>query len=137
MKITNGTSILILGALGIVSALLSAALPSGGYLSICTLVRSTVWYSLFISFAAEGSRNGSSSCACLGIRRRLHDCVHRPITNIFYVVPSGPVVGLLVGVVATWSYNWQNDRLAVFDSEMEIASLELESHLKNQSRARQ
>jgi len=36
MKITNGTSILILilGALGIVSALLSAALPSGGYLSI-------------------------------------------------------------------------------------------------------
>ena len=36
MKITNGTSvlILILGALGIVSALLTAALPSGGYLSI-------------------------------------------------------------------------------------------------------
>jgi hypothetical protein len=138
MKITNGASILILAAWGIVSALLSAALPSGGYLSILyALVRSTEWYSLFISFAAEGSRNGSPSCACLGIRRRLHDCVRRPIPNIFYVVPSGPVVGLLVGVVATWSYNWQNDRLAVFDSEMEIASLELESHLKKQSRARQ
>lgn len=66
----------------------------------CTLVRSTEWYSLFISFAAEGSRNGSSSRACLGIRRRLHDCVRMPIPNIFYVVPSGPVVGLLVGVVA-------------------------------------
>jgi biopolymer transport protein ExbB/TolQ len=47
------------------------------------------------------------------------------------LVPT--TVGLLVGVVATWSYNWQNDRLAVFDAEMEIASLELESHLKNQA----
>ena len=51
------------------------------------------------------------------------------------LVPT--TVGLLVGVVATWSYNWRNDRLAVFDAEMQIASLELESHLKDQSRARQ
>ena len=51
------------------------------------------------------------------------------------LVPT--TVGLLVGVVATWSYNWQNGRLAVFDAEMEIASLELESYLKNQSLARQ
>jgi biopolymer transport protein ExbB/TolQ len=50
------------------------------------------------------------------------------------LVPT--TVGLLVGVVATWSYNWQNDRLAVFDAEMEIALLELESYLKNQSPAR-
>jgi biopolymer transport protein ExbB/TolQ len=45
------------------------------------------------------------------------------------LVPT--TVGLLVGVLATWSYNWQNERLAVFDAEMEIASLELASYLKN------
>ncbi|HJZ65802.1 MAG TPA: MotA/TolQ/ExbB proton channel family protein [Candidatus Acidoferrum sp.] len=50
------------------------------------------------------------------------------------LVPT--TVGLLVGVVATWSYNWQNERLAVFDADMEIASLELERYLKNQSPAR-
>jgi len=44
------------------------------------------------------------------------------------LVPT--TVGLLVGIVATWSYNWQNERLAVFDAEMEIASLELESLLQ-------
>jgi biopolymer transport protein ExbB/TolQ len=47
------------------------------------------------------------------------------------LVPT--TVGLLVGVVATWSFNWQNDRLSVFHTEMEIASLELESYLKKQS----
>lgn len=47
------------------------------------------------------------------------------------LVPT--TVGLLVGVVATWSFSWQTDRLAVFDAEMEIASLGLESYLKNQS----
>jgi biopolymer transport protein ExbB/TolQ len=50
------------------------------------------------------------------------------------LVPT--TVGLLVGVVATWFYNSQNDRLAVFDTEMEIALLELESYLKNQSHAK-
>jgi biopolymer transport protein ExbB/TolQ len=49
------------------------------------------------------------------------------------LVPTA--VGLLVGVVATWSYNWQNDRLAVFDAEMKIASIELGSYFKNQSTA--
>jgi biopolymer transport protein ExbB/TolQ len=47
------------------------------------------------------------------------------------LVPT--TVGLLVGVLATWSYNWQNDGLTLFDAEMEIASLELESYLKYQS----
>jgi biopolymer transport protein ExbB/TolQ len=43
------------------------------------------------------------------------------------LVPA--TVGLPVGVIATWSFNWQSDRLAEFDAEMEIASLELESYL--------
>jgi biopolymer transport protein ExbB/TolQ len=46
------------------------------------------------------------------------------------LVPT--TAGLLVGVLATWSYNWQSDCLAVFDAEMEIALLELKSYLKHQ-----
>jgi len=38
------------------------------------------------------------------------------------LVPT--TVGLLIGVVATWTFNWQSDRVAVFDAEMEIASCE-------------
>jgi biopolymer transport protein ExbB/TolQ len=44
------------------------------------------------------------------------------------LVPT--IVGLLVGIAATWTFNWQSDRVAVFDGEMEIGSLELASYLK-------
>lgn len=44
------------------------------------------------------------------------------------LVPT--TVGLLIGVAATWTFNWQSDRVAAFDGEMEIASLELASYLK-------
>lgn len=49
------------------------------------------------------------------------------------LVPTA--VGLLVSIVATWCLNWRNDRLALFDAEMEIASLELVKHLQHQLRA--
>ena len=43
------------------------------------------------------------------------------------LVPT--TAGLLVGVAATWTFNWQSERVAALDVEMEIASLELVSFL--------
>jgi biopolymer transport protein ExbB/TolQ len=39
------------------------------------------------------------------------------------LVPTA--AGLLIGVLATWSYNWRSDRLAACNAEKEIASAEL------------
>jgi biopolymer transport protein TolQ len=47
------------------------------------------------------------------------------------LVPT--TVGLLVGVAATWTFNWQSERLAVLDGEMEIATLELANYLKTKN----
>ena len=44
------------------------------------------------------------------------------------LVPT--TAGLLVAVLAMWWFNWRSDRLAVFDGEMEIASLELVKYLE-------
>jgi len=38
--------------------------------------------------------------------------------------------GLLIGVLAAWSYNWRSDRLAACNAEMEIASAELLKYLE-------
>jgi len=50
------------------------------------------------------------------------------------LVPSA--LGLLVSVMATWWLDWRNDRLAMFDAEMEIASLELVKYLRRVCRRR-
>ena len=42
--------------------------------------------------------------------------------------------GLLVGVLAVWWFNERSDRLAVFDAEMEVASLDSVKYLKQQRR---
>lgn len=49
------------------------------------------------------------------------------------LVPTA--AGLLVGVLATWCFNFRNDRLATFDVEMEISELDLVKRLEQQRRA--
>ena len=49
------------------------------------------------------------------------------------LVPTA--AGLLVGVLATWCFNWRSERLSVFDTEMEIASIQVVNYLEKQSRA--
>jgi biopolymer transport protein ExbB/TolQ len=49
------------------------------------------------------------------------------------LVPT--TAGLLVAVFVMWWFNWRSDRLAVFEGEMEIASLELVKYLEQQRRA--
>jgi biopolymer transport protein ExbB/TolQ len=44
------------------------------------------------------------------------------------LVPTA--AGLLVGVFAMWCFNWRSDKLAVFDTEMKVASLELVKYLE-------
>ena len=44
------------------------------------------------------------------------------------LVPTA--LGLLVSVMGTWCLNWRNDRLAMFDTEMETASIELVKYLR-------
>jgi len=44
------------------------------------------------------------------------------------LVPTA--AGLMVGVLAIWCFNRRSDRLAVFDTEMKVASLELVKHLE-------
>jgi hypothetical protein len=41
-------------------------------------------------------------------------------------------MGLMIGVFAMWCFNWRRDRLAVFDAEMKIVSLELVKFLESQ-----
>jgi biopolymer transport protein ExbB/TolQ len=48
------------------------------------------------------------------------------------LVPTA--AGLLVGIVAVWWFNWRSDRLAVFNGEMEIATLDLVKYLELQRR---
>jgi biopolymer transport protein ExbB len=49
------------------------------------------------------------------------------------LVPAA--AGLLIAVLAMWRFNWRSDRLAVFDTEMEVASQELVKYLELQRRA--
>jgi len=49
------------------------------------------------------------------------------------LVPTA--IGLLVAVFAMWWFNWRSDRLAVFEGEMKIASLELVKYLEQERRA--
>jgi biopolymer transport protein TolQ len=48
------------------------------------------------------------------------------------LVPTA--AGLLVSIAAVWWFNWRSDRLAVFDAEMEVASLDLVKYLERQHR---
>ena len=49
------------------------------------------------------------------------------------LVPTA--AGLLVSIVGVWWFNWRSDRLAVFNGEMEIATLDLLKYLEQQRRA--
>lgn len=51
------------------------------------------------------------------------------VTNLANaLVPTA--AGLLVGVIAMWCFNWRSDRLAVFDAEIKVATLELVKYLE-------